>query len=1218
MKRLLYFVLLALTPALANAFGLGNLDLNSALNEPFDARIQLLSPTADELDSLKISLADSDAFARAKIDRPFILSKLRFDLRRSDNDGPDYIRVYSQEPIREPFLNFLIEVSWSNGRLFREYTVLLDPPLYDPNARSAQFAKAVEPTTTQSTTQPATKPSTPVTVDEPEEAVTYSEVQESKEDTAPASPTSAPNVSHSGGDYGPTTSSDTLWSIASEARPNSSISVNKMMMALLRANPDAFIDGNINGLKRGQILRMPNESEINALSNVEALKEAQSQYSAWADIRENLSSNVSERPEVSSTTQVEAVETEAEAEGTVDAELKLVSADDSGEASDQVSSVDSGTGEELILAQETIQVLTQENIELKDRVQESEALLADLKRLLSLKDDELAALQEQMVAAQNEEVVASAEEEIMAEGEEIIAEAEETATDVEEAILAEVEGEAATDIEEEILAEDEAAETEEETVVEADAEEEIEVIETEPAPASTGVMGMVEQYLGPVKDILLGNPLIGIAVAAVIVLLLIVVVVMKFRKPKTEAEDETVKVEPSAEVAFPDFDSGDMGSTGESAAASESATVLPDSEDETVTPPTDDAAVDMDLDEEEKAQSVAEETPVVEEAEEEEEDPLQEVNTYLAFEQFDQAEEFVRNVINDSPDNPEYHTKLLEVFYTSGDKKSYEEEAKVLHELVGGEGEYWNMATAMWSEMSPNRALFEAGEDDDDDDTADNTSGGFVDVTADEEAGDDTGGLDFDIGGAEDTSTAETPAAEEMLDITGASSEEVLDMTTAEEVEDLLDVTAAVNIDEEIDSEADTIQVSDSDDILDISGAGAENLLDNTSAEESPGDDLLDVTAAANLDLDSEEDLLDVTAATSAGVDSSDLLDLDIGDGELNVENAADSEVNEDSNEIEFDITAGDSATDDSESSSAEELPIESSEESNVLDFDMSAAGDSDSNELELDIAAVDSEAETSEIELDIAESSDEEPALDIGLDEPEEEAIRLDVEESNDDMSLDMDLSIAEPEAGADGIELDIAESSDEEPALEIDSTDSAVEEELSLDIDMNDSISEDELSLDMDLGDSASEEVALDIEDDGVELDLSITEDEPEAEAAPTTEDNAGDNLGIDLDFSLDDNDSAEESSLDLDGTVELPKNALSLDEDDDDDEEDHTVFVPRAAQPEEQSAEDEIATKLDLAKAYVELGDKDSAKTILDEVMADGNDEQRKQAEDLLGQV
>ena len=95
------------------------------------------------------------------------------------------------------------------------------------------------------------------------------------------------------------------------------------------------------------------------------------------------------------------------------------------------------------------------------------------------------------------------------------------------------------------------------------------------------------------------------------------------------------------------------------------------------------------------------------------------------------------------------------------------------------------------------------------------------------------------------------------------------------------------------------------------------------------------------------------------------------------------------------------------------------------------------------------------------------------------------------------------------------------------------------------------------------------------------------------------------MDIEFNLDDDSESSEDdiSLDFDGTVEIPK-SVDLDEDDDDDDE-HTVFVPRASQPDEQSA-------------YDELGDKDSAKVILDEVMADGNDEQRKQAEDLLGQV
>lgn len=1161
MKRLLYFILLALTPALANAFGLGNLDLNSALNEPFDARIQLLSPTADELDSLKISLADSDAFARAKIDRPFILSKLRFDLRRSVDDGPDYIRVYSQEPIREPFLNFLIEVSWSNGRLFREYTVLLDPPLYDPNARSAEFAKVAE----------STGPSATVTIDDPDHQVVYGDAYEKFANTNAASSTSpsyTPNVSYNGGDYGPTTGADTLWSIASKMRPDSSVSVNKMMMALLRANPDAFIDGNINGLKRGQILRMPNESEVNALSNAEALKEAQSQYSAWGDIRENLSSNVSERPEVSSTMEVEKTETkteEVDTEESSDAELKLVSADDSDEATEQVSSVDSGTGEELILAQETIQVLTQENLELKDRVQESEALLSDLKRLLSLKDDELAALQEKMAMAEPTEEAAEVEDETetIANEEQVLAEdeADEEVADTEEAT-------------------EEAAEVEEETVDEEVAEPEtevIEVIETEPAPTSTGVMDMVEQYLGPVKDILLGNPMIGMAVAGVFVLLIIIMVIMKFRKPKAEI----VELDTMTEEAFPNFDSGDMGNTGEDVPDSEAVTVLPGSDSEEETDLPDDGGADLDLDEEEeKTQFIAaEESPVEQEPEEEEEDPLQEVNTYLAFEQFDQAEEFVRNVINDNPDNPEFHTKLLEVFYTSGNKKSYEEEAKVLHDLVSGEGEHWNMATAMWSEMSPNRALFEAGADDEEEVDDEDRTGGFVDVTADEEAGDeDSGGLDFDIGGAEETPVDKPAAEEDVLDITGASTEEVLDMTAAADAEDLLDVTAAVNMNDELDSENETAQANEAEDILDISGTGAENLLDNTSAEEPSGEDLLDVTAAANLDLDSEEDLLDVTAATSAGADSSELLDLDTG--EADVDSSVDSETSDDSNEIEFETPAEENET--------VELDIEGSdspEDDNVLDFDMTA-DDSDKNEIELDIDAVDPEAETNEIELDLGASLEEETALQDDLESADEEPIRLDAEESDDEMSLDIDI-------GSDT-------SSDE-----------------SLEVNLEENASEEDMSLEIDLGSSESEDVSSAAEDDGIELDLSIGDD---VEAETETKSDKDDSPDIDFDFTLDADSANEvqESSLDLDGTVELPKSALSLDDEEDDDDDDHTVFVPRAAQPEEQSAEDEIATKLDLAKAYVELGDKDSAKTILDEVMAEGNDEQRKQAEDLLGQV
>ena len=117
------------------ALGLGDIVANSTLNEPLEGRIELLSPLPDELDSLKISLADSNAFAKAGVDRPSILGKLKFTLQRSLDGEPDYIRVSSQLPVQEPFLNFLVEVTWSNGRILREYTILLDPPSYDFRSR---------------------------------------------------------------------------------------------------------------------------------------------------------------------------------------------------------------------------------------------------------------------------------------------------------------------------------------------------------------------------------------------------------------------------------------------------------------------------------------------------------------------------------------------------------------------------------------------------------------------------------------------------------------------------------------------------------------------------------------------------------------------------------------------------------------------------------------------------------------------------------------------------------------------------------------------------------------------------------------------------------------------------------------------------------------------------------------------------------------------------
>jgi len=124
-----------LSPSLSWALGLGEIHLNSALNEPMKAEIDLIGATPDELAAMQATLASKDSFTRYGIDRPPFLSTLTFKLGKS-KEGRDVLEVRSTDAIPEPFVTFLVEVNWSRGRLMREYTVLLDPPVYTPGAYS--------------------------------------------------------------------------------------------------------------------------------------------------------------------------------------------------------------------------------------------------------------------------------------------------------------------------------------------------------------------------------------------------------------------------------------------------------------------------------------------------------------------------------------------------------------------------------------------------------------------------------------------------------------------------------------------------------------------------------------------------------------------------------------------------------------------------------------------------------------------------------------------------------------------------------------------------------------------------------------------------------------------------------------------------------------------------------------------------------------------------
>jgi pilus assembly protein FimV len=1182
MKRKLLLVLAFIAlPGFANALGLGKLQLNSALNQPFDARIELLSASADEIDSLNIGLADSKAFRRARIDRPFILSKLKFKLKEVEN-GNDYIQISSRDAIREPFLNFLLEAAWSSGRLYREYTVLLDPPLYDPNANRSGSTDSYSPSSS------STPGDSYITDDD---------------DSDSSSVSASSGLSYSDNEYGPTSGSDTLWSIATQVRPDNSVSVQQMMLALLRANPDAFVNGNINGLKRGQILNIPERDEIDSLSSQDAISDVKSQNSSWQETRGMLAESVTDRAESMPAADDIGEDSSSEDSSAMieddESELRLVAASSDGAGLSQGAgeSADDSSAS-LALANEQFEVVSQENAELKDRMMEAETIIEDLKRLISLKDDELAALQQQMATggmpaeeAEEMEVMVEAEEEFVEEvdDEEVAEDVVEEEVYEEEAVEEDDMMSEATDedvIEEGLVSEEveevdeEAFEDEEELAM----EEEVVADPVETAPPA----GMLDQVLGFITGNLI---LIGGALGGIIIVIIALLFISRRR------QNAAIEPASAAITEFPDFDE----SASEPEAASPEADADIDmSEEETLSPDSDE--------DEGKTEFVSPPEPQVEEAapepepeaEEPEEDPLAEVNVFLAYEHFDQAEEFVREAITGNPDNLDFHAKLLEVFYAANDLKGYEDAAQVLHDKVNGEGQHWEMAQAMWQEMSPSRALFEEGGDDVAAAApAADAAGGIMDITAEEsEAEGADASVDFDLGmdtGAEPAATE----AEDVLDITASGDEEdLLDVTAAAGVdgsssdEDLLDVTAAVGLDTEEFAEAvESIAAEDEEPMLDITGGAGETAVEESAAEEdvldislAGGEDLLDVTANANLEADGlEEDLLDVTSSVGAEADGEELLEI-----------PAEESAGEDDNALDFDIGGMDVEPEATAEADGEEL----------LEIPAEESAGGDDNALDFDIGGMDVEPEaTDEVEPDVSldETGGDDNALDFDIGGMEEEV------EADDDGGIELDLST--------GDDLELSDSADEaaDDSNEISIDDLEVADE-DLEIDL--SIDESDDSDSLDIGDLEMDTNDAELGDD-LEIDLTLDDDSGDAEAESLDDD-------LEMDFDLEIEEDADVPEIDMDGTMEMPKADLDeigmdLDDDDDDEEEeDHTVFVPRAAVADEQTAEDEIATKLDLAKAYVELGDKDSAKGILDEVMADGNEEQKRTAQDLISQL
>ncbi|HEV2110915.1 MAG TPA: FimV/HubP family polar landmark protein, partial [Gammaproteobacteria bacterium] len=284
-KKLALILSLAMAalPGVAQALGLGEIKLNSALNDRFSADIQIVGATSDELDSLDVKLASLAQFSQAGLDHPEVLSQLQFVVVRNA-DGSAYVHITSSQGVHEPFLDFLIDANWNNGELIREYTVLLNPqsfqtasapkteaaaPVTTPPVAAAPAVAAPTPVSTPAPAQAAAQPAAPAPVEQPSATVATTEQPAAPQPTAsPPAPAPAPTVETApaqralGANYGPIHRGETLSGIAKQVRPEGA-TLNQMMIAIYQANPEVFMH-NINRMKAGYILRMPAASDVQA------------------------------------------------------------------------------------------------------------------------------------------------------------------------------------------------------------------------------------------------------------------------------------------------------------------------------------------------------------------------------------------------------------------------------------------------------------------------------------------------------------------------------------------------------------------------------------------------------------------------------------------------------------------------------------------------------------------------------------------------------------------------------------------------------------------------------------------------------------------------------------------------------------------------------------------------------------------------------------------
>lgn len=655
----------ALVFSSAYAAGLGKLTVLSSLGQPLRAEIELTSVSKDEIGALTARLASQETFRQANIDYNAALASLRFAVeQRGDRQ---VIRVTSSQPLNEPFVDLLLEMSGPNGRLVREYTFLLDPA----DLRLAQSAQ-VSPSTVgiPDTAAARTQQAAPA-----QPASEAAAPRRNATAAAPAPAPRAPRVEESAapsGDY-KVRSGDTLARIAGRVKP-SGVSLDQMLVALYRANPDAFVGENMNRLKAGQILSVPGEEAAKAVSSGEARSIVVAQAADFNNYRSKLAGQVAAggaqksgegRQSASGKINAKVEEQSSPAAESRD-KLKLSNAAPAAGANANNANVDKrdagGSAEDRIAQEKAV-------AEANQRVRELERNVSELQKLLEVKNKGLAEQQKQAEAP-------------LADAGKAAAAAAVTPAASDAAKAAPAAGsaaEAAKTVPSASSAPAAAASTPEASSP-ASAEKPAAPAQT-PAPAAPAANAKpAAPPPAPAEpsfiDSLTENPMVLPGLGALLVAFGALGIYRARRKKESKPFEDSLITDSSLKA------NSLFGSTGGQ------------------TVDTNNSIFNSSF------------TPSASQLDSNEVDPVAEADVYIAYGRDAQAEEILKEALRTQPERHAVRVKLLEIYSNRKDLRAFEVLATELYGMTKGEGPEWAQAVALGVAIDPNNPLYAGGKSD--------------------------------------------------------------------------------------------------------------------------------------------------------------------------------------------------------------------------------------------------------------------------------------------------------------------------------------------------------------------------------------------------------------------------------------------------------------------------------------------------------------------------